>query len=1089
MKKSFLKKSLSALVIFLMLAGSANAQSINWTPPGGQAPGSNVPAPVNVGDAFQKKTGGLWVDDNFTVGKPGAGIFISDQNSYLRGMSVFSDRNLDENGDIVPEPNLVVSFLQSFFFDDVHVGDASYPTNLSVDGGFKFLPQDDNGNPIPYQPGNVLTVDDAGNASWSDSSGLPSCEVGQIPEYQQIDDDNYAWGCASAPLPPVCADGQVLTYDTGMSQWSCTTLDAGTTTQQCSIEGSFLRWNNGTSEWECTTHALAFNGVQPRFDILDDATLNILPGALLSVSDGASQNIRPTGLLNIMSSPLNSNFKVGGAPGINKILADRGDGQGFVGWKTAAELGIGGGGGTLPAGTINQTLRHDGTTWIANSLLENNGSTLKYNMTTTPADLKEGALLASTNDQGNMAWQPGLTLVGPAFGNGTNFWFDDFPSDNLTSGSEDFSSMTRFDSDFPITTNGIFVKNSANDDPLQGALISAEGRTYLKGLEAAPTENGLARVCVDADGLNDVPGDEDDYRVFKCRGDAGFLYTYLGTNNYDNDDPANPDIDNYAYYYEDEEGNPQYMQDVQTNGNGRSFIREWTVPDEIYSVTMQIASGAGGGGGGGAGQQSASFGVGSGGAGGGGGGSGYMTPFFNVPVTPGETLCIFTGRGGKGGYGVAKKRNRDIVETIVDLNLDLATNFVKAKPGQNGGNSFVARPPVGGDCYDVNPNNPILPQGAGIVIGGLGGGGGNSNPRWTDLGIQLYDPITGQAVGDPIPPNQQVDSFEVYGPVGGNGGLAGYHGQNYGYSGSSGDDGFPNLSSLNSSPGAGGTGGAGGASGSLTVQIGGGGGDNYYVTNVDANKDGNYVTGRNGPQNTEGEKARGLGDHGKSGTTLFVNQNFPGGGSGGGGAARGYYQGNPVQVITGVTPEGDPPFGYFWVGVYYDGSYYGGDGIGLIPQSVTDANPPGDNEAWCVSVHPLYGLYTWTACDVDISYDTHPAGVASKYTMLDFDGDGVTDNNVGIGQPREQWGAEAYLVQGYNLGTSVSSISTHASASGYTQNEINAYLDNLCMKPFDAGDPLPGSQNSPSTLYKISNLSGCGGDGGTGGSGNIMILY
>ncbi len=49
----------------------------------------------------------------------------------------------------------------------------------------------------------------------------------------------------------------------------------------------------------------------------------------------------------------------------------------FYNGSTWTELVGGSGGGTgsgLPAGTVNQTLRHDGTNWVANSLLQNDGT-------------------------------------------------------------------------------------------------------------------------------------------------------------------------------------------------------------------------------------------------------------------------------------------------------------------------------------------------------------------------------------------------------------------------------------------------------------------------------------------------------------------------------------------------------------------------------------------------------------------------------------------------------------------------------------------------------------------------------------------
>ncbi|MCX6758263.1 MAG: hypothetical protein NTX14_00980, partial [Candidatus Nealsonbacteria bacterium] len=54
----------------------------------------------------------------------------------------------------------------------------------------------------------------------------------------------------------------------------------------------------------------------------------------------------------------------GGAPAVDKLLVS--DAAGLGSWKTAAEIGVG---GTLPAGTSGQTLRHNGAAWIGDGNL------------------------------------------------------------------------------------------------------------------------------------------------------------------------------------------------------------------------------------------------------------------------------------------------------------------------------------------------------------------------------------------------------------------------------------------------------------------------------------------------------------------------------------------------------------------------------------------------------------------------------------------------------------------------------------------------------------------------------------------------
>ncbi|MDP3093950.1 MAG: hypothetical protein Q8N16_04350, partial [bacterium] len=56
----------------------------------------------------------------------------------------------------------------------------------------------------------------------------------------------------------------------------------------------------------------------------------------------------------------------GGSPGANKVLTS--DATGLASWQAVA--------GTLPSGTSGQTLRHDGASWIANSVIFNNGTNI-----------------------------------------------------------------------------------------------------------------------------------------------------------------------------------------------------------------------------------------------------------------------------------------------------------------------------------------------------------------------------------------------------------------------------------------------------------------------------------------------------------------------------------------------------------------------------------------------------------------------------------------------------------------------------------------------------------------------------------------
>ena len=67
----------------------------------------------------------------------------------------------------------------------------------------------------------------------------------------------------------------------------------------------------------------------------------------------------------------------GGSPGSGKVLTS--DSSGLATWQTIT--------GTLPSGSSGQTLRHNGTEWVANSLLYNNGTNVGIGTTTPGATL------------------------------------------------------------------------------------------------------------------------------------------------------------------------------------------------------------------------------------------------------------------------------------------------------------------------------------------------------------------------------------------------------------------------------------------------------------------------------------------------------------------------------------------------------------------------------------------------------------------------------------------------------------------------------------------------------------------------------
>lgn len=103
----------------------------------------------------------------------------------------------------------------------------------------------------------------------------------------------------------------------------------------------------------------------------------------------------------------------GGTPGLNKLLVS--DAAGLATWKTAADLGIG---GTMPVGASGQTLRHDGTAWIGNFAIYNNGANVGIGTMTPGAKLEVAGQIKITG--GN----PGSNKLLASDASGLASWVD-----------------------------------------------------------------------------------------------------------------------------------------------------------------------------------------------------------------------------------------------------------------------------------------------------------------------------------------------------------------------------------------------------------------------------------------------------------------------------------------------------------------------------------------------------------------------------------------------------------------------------------------------------------------------------------------
>ncbi len=898
MNKMFFKKSLVVILGLFLFSGTALAQ-INWTPPTGLPTGNNVPAPVNVGGASQTKEGNLSVKANFSSGEAGTGGLFSNNQSYLKGMTIFQEKD----GGL--GPNFLASFITSAFYNDVFIGDGVYTNpDLELQGRFKYVTKDDNGNIInplnleEMQDGGfdrILIGDENGNLRWGTTADI-------------LDNGGVGGGDL-----PTCADGQIIQYNNGV--WGCvdpSTLGGGGggNLPNGTYPGTILVWDAVSQQW------------QESYRFRVDTANSVIEIDL------------PNGIGNY-TTKINSNsvkIPLGGTAAPGKILTAV-DAQGTLGWAAVPTNDT----ADLPLGVGGQTLWFNGITnaWEATDAI-------KY-----------------INNQETMFVVPNAYLQ-------KDLYLKDIKS---------------YDTD-----------------------LNPQAPSYLP------------RMCVDKKGVDGIAGTGDDGKVYICPGENGFVY-------------ATPTLTEGGQG-DEVPGNPL---EITTNGSGgtagESVRYEWTVPAGINMLKqVSVVSGAGGGGGGGSGtkpgNQNSTV---RGGGGGGGGGSGYKHTFYDVPVTPGQILCLVVGKGGEGGVGVSAYRNRSYNSTVLGVTSPDGDQL-KAYPGQNGGDSYIAE----SDCNTVLSHNSLNLH----VKGGGGGQGGYS----------------------------KAPAFAARGALGGEGGWAGYLVSNPGFQGYAGFFGSDGETTEDNGSGGGGAGGPGGSD-SLTSAFGGVGGivaNTYHLRDI--NRNGNYTIGGN----AGAEKAKSLPEHGKDYNQVDYDSH-PGGGGGGGAA--------PVANLN-VTYDPPPTLGpgscddgtmlETILAYVHDGNVYELDDYVIDSDILANTQPgPGFNAVqWFFVIGVVGGPFN-RGCNVEI-VDPGPYTVNSgnTYYRIDWNGDGDEFDTIQSGGVTENFGMNSSTT--YNTWAQQLK---NAGSVNLTDAQIDKYVDNLCLNNIANG------------------LSSCGADGGRGGDGRIYIQY
>lgn len=401
MIKKISKTVLTSALVFLLSTGNVLAQ--NWIAPAGSPPGNNVPAPVNIGGQEQSKSGKFTVNNTFSV-----------------------------NGDTIlgldDDAGLFTNFLQSYFFNNTNFGDPTpfngsaneIPVDVSIFGKLKYQTADNNGNPMPFNPGYVLQLNDEDYAEWVDPSTIATSALAPgniLGQFYSWDGDSWEltthffaneWG--DPPAFEVKNGGTLFVGDNsyvfvrptaqvrfmngnpgankiladngtgqGILEWKTAgELGLGSTLPPGQTNGETLRWDAATQLWERTNMLLVGAGLGE--SVISTNPISTKDIDLVTNNDATAEvfvrspkiKIMPSGAVVEAGDILSAADEEGAVTWSDPLsLLPDGVNDGDIliwngtTWIVGPNTGEGGQPSTLPNGTtVGNTLRWNGTAWV-----------------------------------------------------------------------------------------------------------------------------------------------------------------------------------------------------------------------------------------------------------------------------------------------------------------------------------------------------------------------------------------------------------------------------------------------------------------------------------------------------------------------------------------------------------------------------------------------------------------------------------------------------------------------------------------------------------------------------------------------------